>query len=83
MSKWSWHLAGYLRVVGTNPGRKLKAIFDPKLPQEIPTSALSVPLMINFAKNTVKIEKIHKDKLQTNKLSHEPRRVRGVKSPAG
>jgi len=38
MAKWSWHLVGDLRVMGSNHGRNLQTIFDCGLPQKNPTN---------------------------------------------
>jgi len=47
--------------VGSNPDKNLKAIFDPGLPQKIqqifPAILKSVPLMIYFARHSIKILK--------------------------
>jgi len=49
-----------LRVVGTNPGGNLQAIFDSGLPQKISqiftARSKNVPLRINFARRAIKKE---------------------------
>jgi len=49
-------MAGDLRVMGSNPGRNLQAIFDLVLPLKIPKQIFPARLMINIARRTIKIK---------------------------